>query len=301
MFLIILSLGLCSCVPQESSPTTSSLYVATGDILVGSNTTDTVHQFDSNGNYIRPLWRTTLASETIGGIGWKSDTNEILITMDGTPDRVVAISVTNGAERVLINNTNIAGTLRGATQLRDSEDILVSELTSIERTSSLGTRETFTGVWPSTVTTNIQNIVATSSGGFVTASSTTGLRAFADSTSAFAATATVAGPAGATASYGIAELPSGEFIASWEGAAADYLSIYSSGLVFDSHIINNNQSILQAPRGVAVKRNGKFLVADNTLDYVLEVTPAGSVVKTIGVGGLLEGAYSVFVVPEYSP
>jgi hypothetical protein len=297
--ILILSI-LTSCLPQESMPTSSSLYVSAGDILVSSSTTDIIHQLDSDGNYIRILWRTPLATEIISSIGWMASTNEILITVDGTPDRVVAVSVINGTERVLINNANITGTVNSAIQLTNSNAVLVSELTSIERANDLGLRETFTGVWPSTVTTNIQCMAPMSNGGFAAASSSTGLRTFADSIVAFAAVATASIPVGTTGSYGIVELANGNFLASWEGAGTDYLSIYDSNLNLIQHIFGNNQSLLATPRGVGQMKNGNYLVADNTLDYVLEINPSGSVVRAIGIS-LLDGAYGILVVPDFSP
>lgn len=295
-----LLLILTSCLPEESKPTSSSLFVAAGDILVSSSVLDSVIQFDQGGTYKRVLWRTTLATETIAGIGWMHSSNEVLITIDGTPDRVVAVSVSDGTERVLINNTNIAGTMRTATQLMDSRDIIISETTSMERTTESGIRETHAGVWPSTITTNVQHLIALEGGGFATASSTTGIRVFPDSVAVFAASATAAAPAGTTASHGIAELSNGQFLVSWEGAATDYLSVYNADLSLDRHVVGNNQGLLGVPRGVAVKKNGNFLVADNTFDYVLEVTPAGSEVQRIGLG-FLDAPFHVFVVPDFSP
>lgn len=298
--IFIFFLFLASCIPQESTPTSSSLHVAAGDILVSSSVLDSVIQFDKNGNYKRVLWRTTLASETIAGLGWMHSTNEVLVTVDGTPDRVVAVSVSDGAERVLVNNTNIAGTMRTSTQLMDSRDIIISETTSMERSTETGIRETHTGVWPSTVTTNVQDITALEGGGFATASSTTGIRLFPDSVAVFAASATATAPAGTTAAYGIRELSNGQFLVSWEGAATDYLSLYNADLTLDRHVVGNNQGLLAVPRGVAVKKNGNFLVADNTFDYVLEVTSSGTEVQRIGLG-FLDAPYHVLVVPDFSP
>jgi hypothetical protein len=298
--IIPLLLLLTSCLPEESKPTSSSLHVAAGDILVSSSVLDSVIQFDANGVYKRVLWRTMLATETVSGVGWMHSTNEILITVDGTPDRVVAVSVTDGSERTLINNVNITGALlRTATQLNDSRDIIITETASIERATESGVRETFVGVWPSTVTTNVQDLAPLEGGGFVTASSSTGVRVYPDSVAVFAASATVAAPVGTTGSFGVTEMPNGQFLISWEGAATDYLSIYNADLTLDTHVVNN-QGLLGAPRGVAVKKNGNLLVADNTFDYVLEVTPAGTEVQRIGLG-FLDAPYNVLVVPDFSP
>lgn len=302
ILLFISFLTLSACLPQESKPTSSSLHIAAGDILVSSSILDSVLQFDKDGNYKRVLWRTVLATETIAGLGWMHTTNELLITVDGTPDRVVAVSVIDGGERVLVNNTNITGNMRTSTQLLNSRDIIISETTSLERTDQDGNRLTYAG-WPHTnvaIITNSQDITALQDGGFAVASSTLGVRLFPDTTTAIAASATVAAPAGTTAAYGVRELSNGTFLVSWDGAATDYISLYSSSLTLDRHVMINNQAVLAAPRGVDIKKNGNFLVADNTFDYVLEITPSGTVVQRIGLG-FLDAPYHVLVVPDFSP
>ena len=299
-YLLPILLILSSCLESESIPTTSNLYVAAGDILVSSSVTDTVHQFDKKGNYKRILYRTPLATETVGGLGWMHSTNEILVAMEGTPDRVLAISVVDGSNRVAFQDAQLGGTIRSVTQLYDSRSILVSEQTAIERFNELGLRETHAAPWPSVVMANVQDIKALQDGRWIATSTTQAVRIYNDSVTAFAALATAAIPAGTTAAHGVAELANGKFLVSWEGAATDYLSVYNSDLTLDRHIFGNNQAQLTAPRGVAQMANGNYLVADNTLDYVLEISPAGQVVKIIGQG-ILDGAYSVLVVPEFSP
>lgn len=293
-----LLLLLTSCLPEESKPTSSSLYVAAGDILITSTLVDVVHQFDKDGNYIRQLWRTNLASEVVGGLGWAHSTNEILISINGTPDRVVAVSVIDGRERVLAVDANLNGTPAGVTQLTDSRDIIVTEGATIERFSEAGLRETF-AVWPAALP-NVQAIQALDDGTWVTASTSTAVRLYNDSTTSVAPIATATAPVGTTGAYGVVQLRNGKFLTSWEGGAADYLSVYNADLTFDRHIIGIDQALLINPRGVAEKKNGNFLVADTTRDYVIEVTPAGDFVKFIGQG-ILDGAYAVFVVPDFSP
>lgn len=299
-YLLPILLILSSCLESESIPTTSNLYVAAGDILVSSSVTDTVHQFDKKGNYKRILYRTPLATETVGGLGWMHSTNEILVAMEGTPDRVLAISVVDGSNRVAFQDAQLGGTIRSVTQLYDSRSILVSEQTAIERFNELGLRETHAAPWPSTVIANVQDIKALQDGRWIATSTSQAVRLYEDSVTAFTAVATAAIPAGTTAAHGVSELNNGKFLVSWEGAATDYLSIYNTDLTLDRHLFGNNQAILTAPRGVAQAANGNYLVADETRDYLLEINSDGQVVKIIGQG-ILDGAYSVLVVPEFSP
>jgi len=288
---------LSSCLPQESTPTTSKLQVSTGDILVSSTTSDTIHQFDSEGNYIRALWRTYLSSETIGGIGWMHSTNEILISVNGTPDRVVAISVSDGSQRVAAVDASFGGTPAGVTQLKDSGEIIVTEGTTIERFSAVGQRKTYPA-WPASLP-NVQCIRALENGRWVTASTSTAVRLYEDSFSSTVPVATAVRPASTTGSYGVAVTRNGKFLTSWEGGGTDYLSLYNSDLTFDRHLIGNDQALLVNPRGVAETVDGNFLVADNTRDYVVEVTPTGAFVKFIGQG-ILDGAYAIMVVPGFT-
>ena len=272
--------------------------MAAGDILVPSNVVDVVHQFDKDGNYVRQLWRTNLASDVIGGIGWAHATNEVLIAVNGTPDRVVAVSVIDGTERVLAVDGNFNGTPAGVAQLTDSRDIIVTEGATIERFSEAGLRETH-AVWPAALP-NVQAIQALEDGTWVAASSTASVRLYPDSISSIVPTATATAPVGTTGAYGVAQTQSGQFLTLWEGAAADYLSLYNADLTFNRHIIGNDQALMINPRGVAEKKNGNFLVTDVTRDYVIEVTPSGQFVKYIGQG-ILDGPVAILVVPDFSP
>ncbi|MFP5457448.1 MAG: hypothetical protein ACLGG7_01840 [Bacteriovoracia bacterium] len=229
-------------------------------------------------------------------------TNEILVAINGTPDRVEAVSLRDGSKRVIYSNAQFTGTVRNVTQLLDSRSLLVSELNSLERFNEVGLREAYGTapvVWPSAVMgTTLQDVKALSDGGWVGASSTNtiGVRKFPDSIAVFAASATALPPAGTTSAHGVAELANGQILVSWEGAATDYLSIYNSDLTFDRHVFGNSQSVLIAPRGVAQAANGNYLVVDTTNDYVLEIDDDGVVNRIIG-RGFLDTPINILVVP----
>ncbi len=301
LFLTLLLLASsCLPLPEESVATFSSLYTAPGDIIVSSVNNDAVYIFDSQGTYKRVLWSTTRTSDFISALGWMHTTNEVLITIDGTLDRVVAVSVIDGRARDVIIDANYGGTNRGVAQLYGSRDLIACEGANTERFNENSIRETHGVVWPSAVTANIHHIKALEDGNWIIASNANGLRLFADQITAFAALASAAAPAGTTVTYGVDQTESGQFIASWEGAAADYLSLYNSDLTFNRHILGNDQGLLINPRGVGVKKDGNFLVADQTRQYIVETTPAGSVVKLIGMG-FLNSPYALMVVPDFSP
>lgn len=293
---------LASCVQPESNPTTSNLAINSGDILVSSNITRAVYQFDRNGTYKNIIWRSDLPSDTVGGLGWMHTTNEILVSVEGTPDRVEAVSLRDASKRVLYANAQLTGTIRNVTQLFDSRSLLVSETNSLERFNEVGLREAYGTapvIWPSAVMgTTLQDVKALSDGGWVGASSTNtiGVRKFPDSIAVFAASATALPPAGTTSAHGVAELANGQILVSWEGAATDYLSIYNADLTFDRHVFGNTQSVLIAPRGVAQAANGNYLVVDTTNDYVLEIDDEGVVNRIIG-RGFLDTPINILVVP----
>lgn len=299
LLILLISLSSCLPLPEESDPTFSSLFVAPGDILISSVTLDLVYHFDSEGNYKKIFWRTP-RNEVINSLGWMHTTNEVLITVNGNPDRVMGISVVDGRERNVINDAQFNGTARGVAQLYNSRSLIASEGANIERFNEYSIRETFAGVWPSNATANIHSIRALENGNWIIASNANGLRLYPDQVTAFTPLASANPPAGTTITYGVDQTADGQFIASWEGGAADYLSLHNSDLSFNRHIIGNDQGLLVAPRGVAVKKNGNFLVADQTRQYVIEVTPSGSVVKLIGQG-FLSTPYAVMVVPDFSP
>ncbi len=267
--------------------------------MVASLVTDSVYQFDSNGTFKRILYRLPLVAETIGALGWSDSTNELLVAIDGTPDRVVAISTIDGSAREVIKNAGLTGTIRAVTQLKDSRDYIVSEGATIERFNEYGQRLTFGAVWPSSVHANAQTFVGLDDGNWLSCSSSLGVRIFADTTTAIPTVATLAAPAGTTGSYGCAASPSGTIAVSWFNGTTDYLSVYNSTLGSETHIVNNNQGILGDPRGVGIMRNGDIVVADYTKDYVLRVTSSGTQVGIIGQG-IMDAPYAVLVVPEFS-
>ncbi len=299
--LIVLTfLTSCLPIPEKSEATFSSVYIGTDDILIASAITDSIYQFNANGDFVRVLYRLDLVAETLGALSWSPVTNEVLVAIDGTPDRVIAISTIDGRTRDLAKDAGLTGTIRAVTQLTTSRDILVSEGATIERFNEYGQRLTYAGAWPSSAIANSQTLVALDDGSWLSCSSSVGAKIFPDVITVPAASATVSAPASTTGSYGCAVTPSGEIIISWFGTTTDYLSKYSSTLTNQTHLINNNQGILLDPRGVGVQQNGDIIVADYTKDYALKVDSAGNLKKIIGQG-IMDAPYAVLVVPPFTP
>jgi hypothetical protein len=111
---------------------------------------------------------------------------------------------------------------------------------------------------------------------------------------------TATGPAGATASYGCHELSNGTIIVSWNGAAADYIYTYSATLTGATAIVNNIQSTLSDPRGIAIGENDEIYVADATLNKIVELDSTGTIVRQFG-NGIVNAPRHLLVVPAFSP
>lgn len=288
-------------VDQEPKATYSELLVTRGDLAVVSYNSDSVVIFDEDGNLKRVLYQVPTSADNIGGMGWNPETNEILISIDGTPDRIEAISVSTGISRNFYNNTTyFTGTSLAVAQLPTSGDIIVSEGATIERFTTGGTRKAIGAIWPTSVHANSQQIVGLSTGNWLSCSSSAGLRISPDSTTSLTAVATATGPAGATATYGCNELSSGNIVVAWNGAAADYIYTYSASLTGATVLVDNNQSLLQNPYGVAINENDEIYVADATRNVVVKFDSSGTVIKEFG-NSILNSPRSIMVIPSLTP
>lgn len=303
LLFITLTLSLTTaCVEQEKAQATfSRLLVERGDVVVVSFNTDALIVFDDAGNFKRVLYQLPLAADTINGIAWLAETNEVLISVDGTPDRIDAISVVTGQARIFYANMGfLTGTLLGITQLKNSGDVIVSEGTTIERFSANGTREVWGVVWPSSIHANSNQLMPLLNGSWVSCSLATGVRIYLDSTATFTPTYSVTGPAGALASYGCAELSDGSIMVSWSGAAADYLYKYNSTLASSTILINNVQSTMTDPRGIAVSEQDEIFLADGVANKIIKLDAAGNILAQFGTS-VLNGPRHLMVIPAFTP
>lgn len=300
---IFILLVLTSClIKEDPEPTYSELMVTRGDLVVTSFTSDSIVVFDQNGNFKKVLYRlANPVGDAISTIAWLADTNEILIAIDGTPDRIDALSVVTGAVRnFYVNTTYLTGTILGLGQLKNSTDIIVSEGATIERFSVNGTRETWTTIWPTNVQANAQDLVGLSTGNWLTCSSTVGVRIYPDSTTNLTAVATVTSAIGATtAAYGCGELSNGRIVVAWNGTS-DAIQSYSATLTGVTTVFANNPSVLSDPRGLAIGENDEIYVTDATRNVVVEIDPAtNEMVREFG-NSYLQSPRSIIVIPDFN-
>lgn len=262
---------------------------------------DSVVIFDSAGNLKRVLYQVPTAIDTIGGIAWNGATNEILLSIDGTPDRIEAVSVLTGISRSFYNNTTLfTGTPLGIAYLPISGDVIASEGATIERFTSSGIREVHGAIWPTNVHANASQIIPLANGNWLSCSSSAGVRITPDSITALGAIATATGPTGATISFGCAELSNGTIVVAWNGAAADHVYTYAPDLSGGTAIVNNNQSLLSDPRGVAIGENDEIYIADGTRNVIVQLDASGNVIREFG-NSILNSPRHLLVIPSFTP
>ena len=295
---LLLNLSACL-VKEEPEATHSDLMVTQGDLVVTSFTSDSLVVFNQNGVFKKILYQLpNTVGDSISSIAWLPETNEILMAIDGTPDRIDAFSVVTGNVRnFYINTTYLTGTILGITQLKNSADVIVSEGTTTERFSSNGTRETWTTIWPTNVQANGQQLVGLSTGNWMGCSSTAGVRISPDSTTNLAAVATVTSAiAATTAAYGCGELSDGRIVVAWNGTS-DALQVYNATLTNVATMFANNPAVLSDPRGLAIGDNDEIYVTDATRNMVIEIDPnTHEKVREFG-NSYLQSPRSIIVIP----
>lgn len=301
LFFVTLTICLTfGCKQDKAIPTTSSqsYLIKPGDILVVNMSSDSLLHFDSNGVYKGVLYDVDNVGESLYGIAWKSDTKEIIFTVNGAP-RVGAISVVDGTYRNLITNANLSGTLRGLTQIPGG-DILVIETSNVERFTTNGVRRTsVSGVtWPNTfsATTAPEQISTTSNGELILCGSANVNRFTTNAVRVGAAV--VSAIAGTTAGNGCVEMDNGSIAVAFNGTT-DTIRTVGSGMTQASiATIYSDLAILASPRWLTKTISGNLLTVDSVFNQIVEITPSGTFVRTLG-GGVLGTPNAVFSVPNY--
>lgn len=292
-FLILISLIACIKNPKESSSSDGAI-MQPGDIVVTSTTADSVLLLDKDGNFKKLLLNLDNNLEIPYGLDWNPFTYEIIVSINGSPDRLMGISALDGTVREVVRNTAFNGNAFGVAVTALGEYLAI-ESNSIEKFTATGSRIN-NGTFPkANIMSNLAQIRSLSAGGFVLcANGTDRVRTYNDS--ATQQNETQSGIAGTTNAYGCAESPDGTIAASWDGTT-DTIALYSSDLSTEVMAFADS-SYLNAPRGVTVKADGNILAADAGYEWIVEVTPAGEFVRTLG-SGLIADPYQVIEIPSY--
>lgn len=279
-----------SCGTRSKSDSSGESCIASGDIVVSNSGSDAVLVLDAAGNFKAVAYNVVNTAETVYGLHWNADSGELLVAVDGA-DRVVAVRSSDCGSRDVVLDGNLSGNLRGVTRLA-SGDILVVETSAIERFSWNGIRVA-TGGWPRTLQTTSTGISAIPSGGFVLCSTGADVVRTYDDTGTQIATR-ASGIAATTDAADCMVLADGSIATVWSGTT-DTVSIYSSDL--SANPVNfSNLGILSTPGGVAQRANGNLLILDRVLNWIVEISPSGVLVGTLG-DAVLSTPEFILVVP----
>lgn len=291
-------IALTSCISQESPLETFSrdyAVVNPGDLVVTNYYGDSAILLDADGNFKKMLYNVENNQEQVLGVTWNEFTNEIVLTINGTPDRVVAISPLDGNSRVAVQSNLYAGNAFGVAVDSDGGYLLV-ESHQVEKFTVLGTRVN-DGIYPTgTLFNYLAQINSRKAGGFVVCSYHTGLKVATYDKDAVQLNNAVSGIAATTRSYGCNETSSGDIIVSWNGTT-DTVALLDSTLSTVKATFNDS-TILSSPIGIGIKSNGNFLVADSVFHYIVELDPELNFVRSLG-GGILNYPWQVIEIPEY--
>ena len=294
-FNLLILIGLFSCIknPKESLSSDGAL-MQPGDLIVTSITADSVLLLDEDGNYKKLLLDLPNNLDTPYGIDWNPYTNEIVVSVNGSPDRIIGISAFDGSVREVVRNTAYNGNTFGLAVTALGGYIAI-ESNNLEKFTATGARIN-DGTFPKTnIMTNLSQIRSLAAGGFVLCSyGTDRVRTYNDL--ATQQNEKQSGIAGTTNAYGCAESPDGTIAAAWDGTT-DTIALYSSDLSTEIMTFADS-SYLSAPRGVTVKSNGNILAADSGYEWIVEISPTGEFVRTLG-SGLISDPYQVLEIPEY--
>lgn len=297
LLLTIFTMLLSSCVSEESPLETYSRDFAVvngGDLVVTNYSGDSAILLDSDGNFKKMLYNVENNQEQVIGVNWNDSTNEIILSINGTPDRIVSVSPLDGVAVDTIVSNQFSGNPFGL-MVDPSGDFLLIESHKIEKFTANGVRIN-DGTFPTgTLMTSLAQIYPRAAGGFVTCAYTT------DKVATFDESATLiddksSGIGGTTNAYGCHETADGDIVTAWEGST-DTIALYNDD--FSTTIATYNDSLyLSSPRGVEVKANGNILVTDVGYHYLIELDSNLQFVRTLG-GGVLNYPWQVLEIPEY--
>lgn len=289
---------LSGCEVSTESPlsTTSSdgAIAITGDIVVTSSVSDAALLLDRNGNFKRVLFNVDNNLESIFGLHWDKRTNEILIAVNGAPDRIVAISAVTGEQRIAVRSTSLNGNIFDVAVAANG-DFLVIESNNIERFTSSGTRVN-DGDYPRINFMSVPRQLESLSTGDYMACSTTTDRVRIYNDAGVQQFETASGIAGTTNAFGCVELPNGNIAVNWEGST-DTVIIYDSTLATEIARFND-PGLLNAGRGLGVKANGNILVADAGFDQIIELDGNANFIRVLSQA-FLNDPYQALEIPEF--
>ena len=272
-------------------------------IIVSNNATKSVQLLDPDGKFVRELLALDKAAADVPwGLAMYDATN-VLITIEGTPDRVWISNLDTGiASDFITDTTNLTGTMRGIARLSGG-DILISEGNTIERYSSTKARIT-NGGWPQALQTTGTQLDSALNDNFVHCSTGTLVVRTYNNAAVQTASATSVAPVPAlvltTNPNGCAvDKTSGKVAVAYAGTN-DAIRVYSSTALATTYCTYSNTALIANPAGVSFKSNGNVMTVDITNNVLAEIQPVNST-NCILVRSINSGAIStpnqILVVP----
>ena len=265
-----------------------------GDIVVTSAVSDSAILLSKNGDFKRVLFNADNSLEQVTGVSWNETTDEVILSINGSPDRLIGISAISGQVREVIRSSFLNGNIYGNTIMANG-DYLIVESNNLERFSSNGARVN-DGDFPRTgVMTTMQQLSSLSTGDFVVcATGSDRVRIYNDS--GVQQQETSSGIGGTTNSYGCGEQPNGNIVATWDGTT-DSVVIYDDTLS-TALFTYSDTSKLSAPRGIGIKSNGNILVADAGYDRIIELDEEAKFVRVFS-SAFFNDPYQILEIPNF--
>lgn len=294
IFYILSLVILIGCETEpDSTLTLEAGVVNAGDIVVTNFASDSAILLDKNGKFKRVLLNVPNNQEQVTGVSWNPITQEVILAINGFPDRIVGVSAFDASVRDVVRNTQLNGNVYGVS-VTDSGEYLVVESNNIEKFTATGSRIS-DGDFPATgIMNNPVTIRSLDLGGFVLcATGTDRVRIYNDS--ANQQNETSSGIGGTTNAYGCGEMSNGNIVATWDGSA-DSVAIYNSTLGTELFRFRD-PSILSSPRSLTVRENGNILVADAGFDWIIELDNEANFLRIFS-SGIFNDPYQMIEIPS---
>lgn len=291
---LLLLMSSCLQKPKDSFSKDFAL-MQPGDIVITSYIGDSAILLDSDGNFKQLLYNPPNNIDAVHGASWNPITKEIMLSINGTPDRIVAVSAYDGSVRDAVRHNGLNGNTYGIAVNSDG-DFWAIESNSVEKFTADGFRVSNTDFPSANILNGLAQINPLQAGGFVACGTNSDrARTFGDDGNQVNDSGG-SGIGGTTNAYGCVQLPNGNIAVSWEGSN-DTIRIYDSTL--NTTIIDfNDTGVLSSPRNLAVKANGNILVADLGYHWIVEIDQSGNLIRTFG-SGLFAYPWGIAVIPEY--
>ncbi len=273
--------SLVSCAPPVGTFVTDpevSVVSYSGYVLVANTATRTVVMYNSSfAESSARVLKQYPVSNAPASLAYY-DSENVLVAVDGTPDRVDLINLTTGATTTgfILDSTNLTGTMKGIARLTGG-DIIVSDAAAgahLERFSVSGsTAVRYTVGWPMTLLNTIQMAYPLTSNTFLACAAGTSdvVRTYSNvGVQILSASATSPVPSLGAAHdvTGCVVNSSGQIAVAYNGAT-DTIRLYDSALSATVWSYSD-LAILPAPVSLGV-RPGKNLLAVDASNVVVEI------------------------------